>query len=81
VPYDNGRRHPTAMAMETDEKATATNGHGTMVIRVWREPVAERALRIRMTFEGDTPGEPTTVVAVDADQVVATVQNWLASLA
>jgi hypothetical protein len=68
------------MAMEIDEKATTPNGHGTMVIRVWREPVDERALRIRMTF-GDTSGEPTTVVAVDADQVVATVQNWLASLA
>jgi hypothetical protein len=69
------------MTMEIDEKATTTNGHRTMVIRVWSEPVDEGALRIRMTFDGDTPGEPTTVVAIDADQVVATVQNWLASLA
>lgn len=78
--HDNGRWHPTAMAMEIDEKVTTANGHGTMVIRVWREPVDERALRIRMTFQGDSSGEPTSIVAADADQVMATVKDWLASL-
>lgn len=68
------------MVMEIDQKLPATNGSGTMVIRVWREPGDERALRIRMTFEDDSSGEPTTLVAADPDQVVATVQNWLASL-
>ena len=63
------------MAMEIDEKVTTANGHGTMVIRVWREPVNERALRIRMTFQGDSSGEPTTIVAADADQVMATVKD------
>lgn len=70
------------MAREIDEKKMITaHGHGTMVIRVWTEPVDERALRIRMTFQGDSSDEPTTIVAADADQVLATVQDWLASLA
>jgi hypothetical protein len=67
--------------MEFDEAAPTANGHGTMVIRAWREPGDERAVRVRMTFEMDSSGEPTTIVAVDPDQVVTTVRNWLASLA
>jgi hypothetical protein len=68
------------MVMEIDDKVTAANGQATMVIRVWMEPGDGPALRIRMTFGGDASAESTTVVAADADQVVTTVQNWLASL-
>ena len=68
------------MVMEIDDTVTAANGQATMVIRVWTEPVDERGLRIRVTFGGDASMEPTTLVAADADQVVATVKNWLASL-
>ena len=68
------------MVMEIDDTVTAANGQATMVIRVWTEPADEHGLRIRVTFGGDASMEPTTLVAADADQVVATVKNWLASL-
>ena len=68
------------MVMEIDDTVAGANGQATMVIRVWTEPADERGLGIRMTFGGDASSEPTTLVAGDADQVVATVKDWLASL-
>jgi len=53
---------------------------GVLVIQAWRETDAEQPFRARVTYGRTADDTPTTVVTTDLDEVVDTVQRWLAEL-
>lgn len=49
---------------------------GTLVIRAWREPLAEHGLRVRL-LASHGGSEPTSTVHSDPEGVLAAVRSWL----
>jgi hypothetical protein len=52
---------------------------GTLVIRTWNEPGQSPGFRARLTYSQSPTSEPTTVYAVDPDEVFRAVRRWLLS--
>jgi hypothetical protein len=53
---------------------------GVLVIQAWRETDAQPPFRARVTYGRTTDDAPTTVVTTNPDEVVDTVQRWLADV-
>jgi hypothetical protein len=53
---------------------------GVLVIRVWREPDAEKPFRARITYGGERETAASTPTS-DPDDVVEAVRRWLAERA
>jgi hypothetical protein len=51
-----------------------------LVIKVWRETDAQHPFRARVTYGREIDDAPSTVVTTDPDEVVNTVQRWLAAM-
>jgi hypothetical protein len=58
----------------------ATERFDVLVIKVWREADAQHPFRARVTYGHATDDSPSTVVTVDPDEVVNTVQRWLTEM-
>jgi hypothetical protein len=58
----------------------ATERFDVLVIKVWREADAQHPFRARVTYGRATDDSPSTVVTVDPDEVVNTVQRWLTEM-
>jgi hypothetical protein len=53
---------------------------GVLVIQAWRETDAQPPFRARVTYGRTADDAPTTVVTTDLEEVVDTVQRWLAEV-
>jgi hypothetical protein len=52
---------------------------GTLVIRTWNEPDQAQGFRARLTYSQSPTSEPKTAYAVDPDEVLRLVREWLLS--
>jgi hypothetical protein len=64
-----------------DESDRATPSMGTLVIRTWNEPDQAPGFRARLTFSQVPTADPATVYAVDPEEVLRLVRQWVLSQA
>jgi hypothetical protein len=60
-----------------DEHVPAMPSMGTLVIRTWNETDQTPGFRARLTYSKTPGGEPGTISAVDPDEVLSVVRQWL----
>lgn len=70
---------PSSDVSNGDEPDREVPAMGTLVIRTWTEPDRTPGLRARLTYSQSPTSEPKTVYAVDPDEVLGAVREWLLS--
>jgi hypothetical protein len=62
---------------DDDESDRAMPSMGTFVIRTWNEPDKTPGFRARLTYSNSPGAEPKSIYAVDPDEVLNVVRQWL----
>jgi hypothetical protein len=58
------------------------DGAGLFVVRAWLEPASERPLRAKVRYTRDvSQGMEHEATTSDADEVAASLEHWLSTLA